>query len=141
MLDEALEILAAAWSGEPVHHHGTHYTVDDIQFLPGRCSSRGYRCGPRHLPETANRCAGPPAATACSPPTSTTPISSPPPSPRLPRYVGPASGPYDIAVGLPIGVDPAPFAKAGATWWLQGFPPGVSLDVVRGVLRDGPAQP
>jgi len=34
MLDEALEILAAAWSGEPVHHHGTHYTVDDIQFLP-----------------------------------------------------------------------------------------------------------
>src|SRR5918994_5929799 len=34
MLDEALEILTTAWSGEPVHHHGDHYTVDDIQFLP-----------------------------------------------------------------------------------------------------------
>ena len=27
MLDESLEILAAAWSGEPVHHRGEHYTV------------------------------------------------------------------------------------------------------------------
>jgi Luciferase-like monooxygenase len=34
MLDESLEILTAAWSGEPVHHHGEHYTVDDIEFLP-----------------------------------------------------------------------------------------------------------
>ena len=34
MLDEALEILTAAWTGEPVHHHGDHYTVDDIEFLP-----------------------------------------------------------------------------------------------------------
>src|ERR671934_1983122 len=30
MLDEALEVLTAAWSGEPVHHHGRHYTVDDV---------------------------------------------------------------------------------------------------------------
>ena len=34
MLDESLAILAAAWSGEPVHHRGEHYTVDDIEFLP-----------------------------------------------------------------------------------------------------------
>ncbi|MFC0105197.1 LLM class flavin-dependent oxidoreductase [Kibdelosporangium aridum] len=34
MLDESLEILTAAWSGTPVHHHGTHYTVDGISFLP-----------------------------------------------------------------------------------------------------------
>ncbi|HEV2930130.1 MAG TPA: LLM class flavin-dependent oxidoreductase, partial [Propionibacteriaceae bacterium] len=34
MLDESLEILTAAWSGEPVHHHGQHYTVDGISFLP-----------------------------------------------------------------------------------------------------------
>jgi len=34
MLDESLEILAAAWSGEPVHHHSRHYTVDGISFLP-----------------------------------------------------------------------------------------------------------
>ena len=34
MLDEALQILTAAWSGLPVHHRGQHYTVDGIQFLP-----------------------------------------------------------------------------------------------------------
>src|SRR4030095_4510043 len=34
MLDASLQILEAAWSGEPVHHRGEHYTVDGIQFLP-----------------------------------------------------------------------------------------------------------
>ena len=34
MLDEALEILSAAWSGEPVNHRGKHYLVDDVRFLP-----------------------------------------------------------------------------------------------------------
>ena len=34
MLDESLEILAAAWSGEPVHHRGEHYTVEGMRFLP-----------------------------------------------------------------------------------------------------------
>ena len=50
------------------------------------------------------------------------------------------TAPYDIAVALPPGADPAPYAKAGATWWMAEFPPeAVSLDEVRGVLRDGPA--
>src|SRR5215218_6595430 len=34
MLDEALEILKAAWTGEPVRHRGEHYTVDAMRFLP-----------------------------------------------------------------------------------------------------------
>jgi alkanesulfonate monooxygenase SsuD/methylene tetrahydromethanopterin reductase-like flavin-dependent oxidoreductase (luciferase family) len=34
MLDEALEILQAAWSGELVQHRGEHYTVDGMRFLP-----------------------------------------------------------------------------------------------------------
>jgi alkanesulfonate monooxygenase SsuD/methylene tetrahydromethanopterin reductase-like flavin-dependent oxidoreductase (luciferase family) len=34
MLDESLEILTAAWSGEPVHHRGEHYTVAGMRFLP-----------------------------------------------------------------------------------------------------------
>src|SRR4029450_12511140 len=34
MLDESLQILEAAWSGEPVHHLGEHYTIDGVQFLP-----------------------------------------------------------------------------------------------------------
>jgi hypothetical protein len=48
---------------------------------------------------------------------------------------------YDVAVALPPGADPAPYAKAGATWWLAELEPEtVSLDQVRGVLRDGPAE-
>lgn len=34
MLDESLQILTAAWSGEPVHHRGEHYTIDGMRFLP-----------------------------------------------------------------------------------------------------------
>lgn len=34
MLDEALDILTHAWSGEPVNHRGKHYLIDDVQFLP-----------------------------------------------------------------------------------------------------------
>lgn len=33
MLDESLEILTAAWTGEPVHHRGEHYVVDGMRFL------------------------------------------------------------------------------------------------------------
>lgn len=42
MLDEALAILTAAWSGEPVDHHGEFYTVDGMRFLP-----RPVATGPR----------------------------------------------------------------------------------------------
>lgn len=140
MLDEALAILTAAWSGEPVHHHGEHYTVDGIQFLPR----------PVQRPVVPVWVAGM--------------AGSVKPLRRAARYDGlfPANledpdqlaeivatvadlrrdkaTPYDIAVGLPLGVDPAPYAAAGATWWLPEFAPeDISLDQVRGVLRAGPA--
>jgi hypothetical protein len=34
---------------------------------------------------------------------------------------------------------PAPYVEAGATWWLPEFAPeALSIDMVRGVLGDGP---
>jgi hypothetical protein len=52
-----------------------------------------------------------------------------------------AAGPFEVAVELPAGTDPAPWVAAGATWWMAEFPPdSVSLDAVRGVLRDGPVR-
>lgn len=136
MLDESLDILTAAWSGAPVHHHGEHHTVDDIQFLPR----------PVQRPGIPVWIAGFPGKTK--------------PLQRAARYDGffpvnldhpdqvaeiagtlcpdPAK-PYDIAVALGPGTDPAPYVKAGATWWLTDFDPeAVSLDQVRGVLREGP---
>ena len=34
MLDEALEIVAGLWSGEPFSFAGKHYTVDEVVFAP-----------------------------------------------------------------------------------------------------------
>lgn len=48
------------------------------------------------------------------------------------------TAPYDIAVALRPGTDPEPYVKAGATWWMPDFPPEVTLDLVRGVMHDGP---
>jgi alkanesulfonate monooxygenase SsuD/methylene tetrahydromethanopterin reductase-like flavin-dependent oxidoreductase (luciferase family) len=139
MLDEALEILTAAWSGEPVHHHGDHYTVDDMQFLPRPVQRPGVPVWIAGFPGNVK------------------------PIRRAARYDGffpvnlehpdqlaevvtsvtdlreDSSAPYDFVVSLPVGVDPHPWQQAGATWLLRGFDPErVSLDQVRGVLRDGP---
>jgi alkanesulfonate monooxygenase SsuD/methylene tetrahydromethanopterin reductase-like flavin-dependent oxidoreductase (luciferase family) len=81
MLDESLEILAAAWSGELVRHRGEHYTVDGMRFLPGRSSGRAYRCGSRATTASPGQCAGRPGTRVSSPSPWTTPDSSPKSSP------------------------------------------------------------
>jgi hypothetical protein len=54
------------------------------------------------------------------------------------RGDNPAS--FDIAVELPPGSDVAPYSEAGATWWMTEIEPGVSVEDVRGVNRDGPVE-
>ena len=34
MTDEALEVLAGLWTGEPFRHEGRHYRFDEVTFLP-----------------------------------------------------------------------------------------------------------
>ncbi len=34
LLDEAVAVLEAAWTGEEVNHHGRYLTVDGVRFLP-----------------------------------------------------------------------------------------------------------
>jgi hypothetical protein len=49
-----------------------------------------------------------------------------------------AAEPYDVVAALPPGGDPAHYAAAGATWRVLDFPAdAVSVDQVRGVIRDG----
>ncbi|MBV9855759.1 MAG: hypothetical protein JOY82_14800 [Streptosporangiaceae bacterium] len=58
---------------------------------------------------------------------------------ELRQAAGSAAQPYDIVAVLPPGTDPAPYAEAGATWWLVEFPAeGSTADLVRTVIRDGP---
>lgn len=145
MLDESLEVVAAAWSGEPVHHRGEHYTVDGMRFLPR----------PVQRPGVPIWVAGHPGNTR--------------PMRRAARYQGffpvnverpdqfadiaaTVAGlreqqpgrdpePYDMVTSLPPGTDPAPYAAAGATWCLVEFEPDstTTIDRVRGVIHDGPA--
>jgi alkanesulfonate monooxygenase SsuD/methylene tetrahydromethanopterin reductase-like flavin-dependent oxidoreductase (luciferase family) len=139
MLDESLDILTAAWVGETVHHHGRHYTIEGGQFLPRPVQRPGVPVwiagfsGNTKPMRRAARYHG------------FFPVNLEHPD-QLAEVVAAVTelrrdptAPYDFVVGLPAGVDPHPWQKAGATWWLRGFEPErVSSDQVRGVLRDGP---
>jgi alkanesulfonate monooxygenase SsuD/methylene tetrahydromethanopterin reductase-like flavin-dependent oxidoreductase (luciferase family) len=144
MLDESLEILTAAWSGEPVHHRGEHYTVDGMRFLPRPVQRPGVPVwvagfyGKLRPLRRAARYQG------------FIPVNLEHPD-QLAEIVAEltalrrqgskaAAEPYDVVAALPPGSEPAPYGAAGATWWLVEFPwDGVSVDQVRGVVRDGPA--
>ena len=53
-----------------------------------------------------------------------------------------SADPFDAAVMIDPGEDPAPWREAGATWWLTRFNPfDLSADEVRAVVRNGPRRP
>jgi alkanesulfonate monooxygenase SsuD/methylene tetrahydromethanopterin reductase-like flavin-dependent oxidoreductase (luciferase family) len=146
MLDESLEILAAAWSGEPVHHRGEHYTVDGMRFLPRPVQRpgvpvwvAGYYGKPRPVRRAARHQGFFPLG--LDHPEQVTEIVADLAALRREAGRDPAE-PYEVVVALPPGDDPAPYATAGATWWLVEFPWNApSVDQVRAVIRDGPAAP
>ncbi|MET9459045.1 LLM class flavin-dependent oxidoreductase [Streptomyces canus] len=138
MLDEFLAVLAAAWSGEPVRHRGEHYTVDGLAFLPRPVQRPGVPVWAAGFPGNAKPIRRAARLDGFFPANLEHPD-------QLAEVVGSLAAlrrgrmvSYDIAVGLPLGVDPEPYARAGATWWLPELEPGVRLDTVRGMLRDGP---
>ncbi len=143
MLDESLEILAAAWSGEPVHHQGEHYTVDGMRFLPRPVQRPGvpvWVAGFHGKPKPLRRAARHDGFF---------PVNLEHPD-QLAEIVAQlatlredagrdVAEPFDVVAALAPDSDPAPYAAAGATWWVVDFPgETVSVDQVRGVIRDGP---
>jgi alkanesulfonate monooxygenase SsuD/methylene tetrahydromethanopterin reductase-like flavin-dependent oxidoreductase (luciferase family)/ketosteroid isomerase-like protein len=145
MLDESLEILAAAWSGEPVHHRGEHHTVDGMDFLPRPVQRpgvpvwvAGYYGKRRPLRRAARHQGFFPLG--LDRPEQLAEIVAELTTLRADAGAG-LDTPYDVVVALPPGEDPAPYAAAGATWWLVEFPwDAVSVDQVRAVIREGPAR-
>ncbi|MFL5871683.1 MAG: LLM class flavin-dependent oxidoreductase [Solirubrobacterales bacterium] len=144
MLDESLEIITAAWTGEPVRHRGEHYTVDEMRFLPRPVQRpgipvwiAGFYGKPRPLRRAARH-------------QGFFPVNLEHPDQlaemvddvtRLRREAGLDSAePFDIVAALPPDRDPMPYAEAGATWWAVEIPwETATLDLVRGLIGDGPA--
>jgi probable F420-dependent oxidoreductase len=144
MLDESLQVLTAAWSGEPVNHQGEHYTVDGMRFLPRPVQRPGVPIWVGGYPGRAKplrraaRYQGFFPVGLDSPDQLAEMVAA---VTALRQQAGrDAAEPYDIVADLPPGHDPTPYAAAGATWWLVGPPwDAVTVDQVRGVLREGPA--
>ena len=142
MLDESLRILTTAWSGESVHHRGGHYTIDGVQFLPRPVQHPGVPLWIAGFPGNVKPLRRAARYDGFFPANLDHPDQLAEIVATIAELRRDATAAYDIAVGLPIGVDPAPYAKAGATWWLPELvPEAVSLDAVRGVLHDGPMAP
>jgi alkanesulfonate monooxygenase SsuD/methylene tetrahydromethanopterin reductase-like flavin-dependent oxidoreductase (luciferase family) len=143
MLDESLEILTAAWSGEPVRHRGEHYTVDGTRFMPRPVQRPGVPvwvagvAGKRRPLRRAARYQGYFPIRLEHPDELAQSVSDLK-ALRSQSAADPAEH-YDVAVELDPVSDPAPYAAAGATWGLVAFPWNpVSVDQVRGVIREGP---
>lgn len=139
MLDVALEILTAAWSGEPVHHHGPHSTVDGIRFLPRPAQDpripiwvAGFPGNQKPLRRAANY-------DGFFPVNLTDPDQVAEISTTLTGLRSPSAAPFDLVVALPADTDPTPYAAAGATWRLiDADPEALNVADIRAILRAGP---
>jgi len=139
MLDEALDILTAAWSGEEVRHRGEHYTVDGIRFLPR----------PVQRPAVPVWIAGSPGRVrplhraaryqGFFPMNLEHPDQLAEAVATITRLRGPAAGPYDFAAGVASDADPTPYLQAGATWLMPEFDVEHATPAnVRARIRQGP---
>jgi alkanesulfonate monooxygenase SsuD/methylene tetrahydromethanopterin reductase-like flavin-dependent oxidoreductase (luciferase family) len=141
LLDESLAVLRAAWSGEPVRHQGRQHAVDGLRFLPRPVQPAGIPVWVAGFPGRVAPLRRAARHDGFFPVNLTHPDQLAQAVATIAELRPAAAGPFEVAVELPAGTDPAPWVAAGATWWMAEFPPdSVSLDAVRGVLRDGPVR-
>jgi alkanesulfonate monooxygenase SsuD/methylene tetrahydromethanopterin reductase-like flavin-dependent oxidoreductase (luciferase family) len=138
MLDEALDVLTAAWSGQAVHHRGEHYVVDGLTILP-RPAQRphppvwvGLRYGSQKPLRRAARFQGVFPVNVREPDQLAEVVAG------VAEHREPDAGALDVVLGMKPGTDPRPYEAVGATWWLEAFPVGSTVDEVRAILRSGP---
>lgn len=138
-LDEALDVLTAAWSGEPVNHHGNRYVVDDLTFAPTPVQR------PHPPVWVAVRGSKPRPVRRAARWQGIFPIELHDPD-HLAQVVAMVGelrsedeSAYDVVAEGPPGADPGPWQAVGATWWQTGLKiTDTTLDYVRGVVEDGP---
>ncbi|HWM74118.1 MAG TPA: LLM class flavin-dependent oxidoreductase [Nocardioides sp.] len=138
MLDEALDVLKAAWTGDPVHHHGEHYLVDGVRFLPRPLQESipvwvaGFPGNPRPRRRAARH-------DGFFPVNLTDPDQLAEEVAAVTALRADPAAPYDIIAAIEPGSDPAACVAAGATWCVTDTDAEAStLDRIRGVIADGP---
>jgi alkanesulfonate monooxygenase SsuD/methylene tetrahydromethanopterin reductase-like flavin-dependent oxidoreductase (luciferase family) len=153
LLDESLDILTHAWSGEPFRHQGMHYQMEEMtQRPPSRQQPRipiwVVAVWPRPksvdralrydgiIPQVAAESGGPGRVT----PDHVRAIA------ELARERRPAGEPFDIIIGdVSPAHDPGaaralaqPLAEAGATWWIESPWQDASVASLRERIAAGP---
>jgi alkanesulfonate monooxygenase SsuD/methylene tetrahydromethanopterin reductase-like flavin-dependent oxidoreductase (luciferase family) len=139
MLDEALDVIEALWSGDEVRHRGDHYLADGVTFLPAPVQR------PRIPLWVAGRWPNRKPLHRAARYDGYFPIDLDEPAQlgELLDELGEVregdGGPLEVAIEGWPGDDPTPWAAAGATWWLLRFSPfDVTAAAVRAVVADGP---
>ena len=140
MLDEALAILDGAWSGEPITHRGKHYVIDEMAFLPRPVQQAGVPVWVAAFPGNMKPLRRAARYQGFFPVNLANVDEFARAAASVRELRGDNLRSFDIAAALPPGTDVAPYAEAGATWWMTELDPGVSLDEVRAVIREGPAR-
>ena len=135
MLDAALDVLAGAWSGEPVHHRGESYVVDEIAFEPRPVQRPGVPVWVAGFPGRKAPLRRAARHDGFVPVNLSEPAQVEEIVAEIAELRGGAATAFDIAVALPAETDPLPYAAAGATWRLVEIEPGATLDTARGILR------
>ena len=138
MLDEGLELLRRLWSGEEVTHRGEHYTVEGVTLAPTPVQEHVPVWIGGNRPASLRRAARWDGWLADSAdPTGMT--LSPDDIARSVAVIG-RSDDYEVAVlGQSDRGDPAAYAQAGATWWLENLhDQRGSIDEVLALVQQGP---
>ncbi|MDX6282519.1 MAG: hypothetical protein QOH03_3590, partial [Kribbellaceae bacterium] len=138
MMDESLDILRAAWSGEAVRHHGEHYTVDDVEFLPKPAQDDGVPIWIAGFPGNVRPRRRAARYNGFFPVNLTSSDELAEAVAGVQEFRTDPTAPYDVAVSLPVGTDPRPYADAGATWLLTDIDPGARRTDVEAVVAEGP---
>jgi hypothetical protein len=135
-LDEAIEVVQQVWTGEAVHHAGTHFTVNDVVFTPTPLQVPripiwvAARTTERRRPlERAARLDG------LVPEIGVTGLIA------MLEQVAHLRGNldhFDVVCKGPRSEDPGPFKAAGATWWLTALPEVCSAEEALATATQGP---
>ncbi|MEV8373887.1 LLM class flavin-dependent oxidoreductase [Kribbella sp. NPDC056861] len=139
LTDESLTILRAAWSGEAVRHRTANYTVDDVEFLPRPAQQDGIPIWVAGFPGNVRPRRRAARYDGFFPVNLSHPDQLAEAVEGVNEFREDPTAPYDVAVALEPGTDPAPYVAAGATWSLTDFDAeSITRAEVEAVVAQGP---